>query len=187
MTVWCAFFKSTTWKMTTICKLCDREMFHDLCGQGVDSQETTSDAFLAEILLRSPGKIFIFVIKFYIFWIKVSKKIFFLIVKKASTRRPNFKGVATLCKLNWQGSTRLDPWSALLKFWLRVGVGGRTVYNASKWYCLCVTTMQCGRNRTVQIGWNADTRRGKSRFCSSCHFDPVTVVQLAFIRNTQTR
>ena len=43
-----------------------------------------SGAFLAEILPRSPLIIFIFIIKFYIFWMKVSKKMFYLILKKAS-------------------------------------------------------------------------------------------------------
>ena len=44
----------------------------------------TSDAFLAEIVLSSPRQIFIFIIKSYIFWIKVSKKTFDLILNKAS-------------------------------------------------------------------------------------------------------
>ena len=41
-----------------------------------------SASFLAELSVSSPRKIFIFIIKKYIFWIKVSKKIVYFILKK---------------------------------------------------------------------------------------------------------
>ena len=44
----------------------------------------TSEVFLAEISLRSPRKLFIFIIYKNIFRIKVSKKTFYLILKKTS-------------------------------------------------------------------------------------------------------
>ena len=42
----------------------------------------SSEVFLAEIPLKSPRKISIFIIYKNIFWIKVSKKRFYLILKK---------------------------------------------------------------------------------------------------------
>ena len=47
-------------------------------------QGEASEAFSAKISLRSPQKSFIFIIKKYCFWMKVSRKAFNLALKKAS-------------------------------------------------------------------------------------------------------
>ena len=50
----------------------------------------SSGYFLAEISVSSPGKLFIFIIYKNLFWIKVSKKIFDLILKKEALVRSDF-------------------------------------------------------------------------------------------------
>ena len=57
-----------------------------------------SEVFKAEIPLRSPRKLFIFIIYKNVFWIKVSKKIFYFILKKSSL-------VCMLVQGNYAGDT----------------------------------------------------------------------------------
>ena len=53
-----------------------------------------SEAFLAEISVRSPGKLFISIIQKHIFWTIVSKITFDLILKKASLVAVSVVGLA---------------------------------------------------------------------------------------------
>ena len=67
---------------------------------------SSSVAVLAEISLRSPRKLFIFIIKQYIFRIKVSKKQFNLILKEASLVPQTGKG---LSMSRWMGYRACHP------------------------------------------------------------------------------
>ena len=65
---------------------------------GADSNLGISEVVLAEISPRSPRKLFIFIMCKNIFWIKVSKKLFNLILKKTSLLgMQRFRKATTTC------------------------------------------------------------------------------------------
>ena len=65
----------------------------------LDARVIHSDAVLAEMSLRSPRKLFIFIIKKYISRIKVSKKMLNFNFEKNFTGRTSHEGVLLGCRL----------------------------------------------------------------------------------------
>ena len=90
-------------------RLSDKRIYDFLCvyanGQAIKqlSQPIGSASFLAEISVSSPWKLFIFITYTKLFWIKVSKKMLYLILKTEALpiRHPQHLGLTLSIYTFW--------------------------------------------------------------------------------------